>query len=96
MSGDDLREADGQLGRLLVDDARRQQLTIAILRAALDWCTTGAAGGAADARLRAEPACRSGSGWNAATGRWPGWRRTHARRIELVDMANDVRPRTLA
>ncbi|HEX8006423.1 MAG TPA: tetratricopeptide repeat protein, partial [Trebonia sp.] len=37
VSADDLRQADGRLGRLSLDDARRQQLTLEILHAALDW-----------------------------------------------------------
>ena len=94
VSGDDLRQAGGQLGRLVVDDVRRQQLTIAILRAALDWCTTGAAGGAPI--VGCEP--------NARAVRF-GLERSYralarltpdaSRRIELVDMANAIRPRTL-
>ncbi len=38
VTGDDLRQAGGRLGRLALDDVRRQQLTVEILRAALDWC----------------------------------------------------------
>src|ERR1700750_3439572 len=37
MTGDDLRQASGRLGRLPLDEARRQQLTVEILRAALGW-----------------------------------------------------------
>ena len=40
MTGDDLRQASGRLGRLALDEARRQQLTVEILRAALGWATT--------------------------------------------------------
>ena len=36
---DNLRQADGRLGRLALDEARRQQLTVEILRAALDWAS---------------------------------------------------------
>jgi serine/threonine-protein kinase PknG len=94
VSGDDLRQADGQLGRLALDDVRRQQLVIEILRAALEWCTTGAAGG--PPILGCEP--------NARAVRF-GLERSYralarltpdaSRRIELVDMANAIRPRTL-
>ena len=37
MTGDDLQQASGRLGRLALDEARRQQLTVEILRAALGW-----------------------------------------------------------
>ena len=54
---DDLRQADGRLGQLGVDDVRRQQLTVEILRAALDWCGTGQpAGHGPHPGLRAERA----------------------------------------
>ena len=94
VSGDDLRQADGQLGRLVVNDVRRQQLTIAILRAALDWCTTGAAGGAPILGCEPNPrAVRFGleRSYRALARLTPD----ASRRIELVDMANAVRPRTL-
>ncbi len=94
VSGDDLRQADGQLGRLALDDVRRQQLVIEILRAALEWCATGAADG--PPILGCEP--------NARAVRF-GLERSYralarltpdaSRRIELVDMANAIRPRTL-
>src|SRR5208282_918725 len=38
---DDLRQAGGRLDRLALDEARRQQLTVEILRAALDWASSG-------------------------------------------------------
>ncbi len=41
LSADDLRQADGLLNRLVLDEARRQQLTVEILRAALDWARSG-------------------------------------------------------
>jgi serine/threonine-protein kinase PknG len=37
VTSDDLRQADGRLSRLSLDEARRQQLTVEILRAALGW-----------------------------------------------------------
>ena len=43
VSGDDLRQADGRLGRLPLDEVRRQQLTVEILRAALGWASSGQA-----------------------------------------------------
>jgi serine/threonine-protein kinase PknG len=95
VTGDDLRQAGGQLGRLVVDDVRRQQLTVEILRAALDWCTSGQPAGGAPI-LGCEP--------NARAVRF-GLERSYralarltpdaARRVELVDMANAIRPRTL-
>ena len=45
VTGDDLRQADGRLGRLALDEARRQQLTLEILRAALEWAGTAQASG---------------------------------------------------
>jgi serine/threonine-protein kinase PknG len=94
VSGDDLRRADGQLGQLVLDDVRRQQLIIEVLRAALEWCTAGPAEG--PPILGCEP--------NARAVRF-GLERSYrtlarltpdaSRRIELVYMANAIRPRTL-
>jgi serine/threonine-protein kinase PknG len=94
-TGDDLRQAGGQLDRLAVDDVRRQQLTAEILRAALGWCTSGqpAVGGpilgcepdARAVRFGLERSCR------ALARLTPD----EARRVELVDLANAIRPRTL-
>ncbi len=39
VTGDDLHQAGGRLSRLTVDEARRQQLTVEILRAALGWAS---------------------------------------------------------
>ncbi len=95
VTGDDLRQAGGQLGRLAVDDVRRQQLTVEILRAALDWCTSGqpAVGGPI---LGCEPNARAvrfglERSYRALARLTPD----EARRVELVDMANAIRPRTL-
>jgi serine/threonine-protein kinase PknG len=95
VTGDELRQAGGQLGRLPVDDVRRQQLTVEILRAALEWCTSGQPAGA-DPILGCQP--------NARAVRF-GLERSYralarltpdaARRVELVDLANAIRPRTL-
>ena len=94
VSADDLREAAGRLGRLTLDAARQQHLTAEILRAALDAVTAGQAVG--DGRLLGrEPAeypLRSGleQSYRALARLAPD----QARRIELVDRANEVRPRT--
>jgi serine/threonine-protein kinase PknG len=98
----DLSQADGRLGRLSLDDLRRQQLTIEVLHAALDWVGTqppAAAPGAArpaDGRiLGCEPnerALRFGleRGYRALASLTPD----PARKIQLVDMANNIRPKT--
>jgi serine/threonine-protein kinase PknG len=95
VTGDDLRQADGRLGQLVLDDVRRQQLTLEVLRAALAWCTSGQPVGGARI-LGCEP--------NARAVRF-GLERTYralarltpdeASRVELVDLANAIRPRTL-
>ena len=90
-----------RLGRLSLDDndPRRHQLAVEILRAALDWVSAGtarpqgAAQPAAERILGCEPnerALRFGleRGYRALATLIP------ERRIELVDMANSVRPRT--
>jgi serine/threonine-protein kinase PknG len=98
----DLRQADGRLGGLALDALRREQLTVEILRAALDWVATSPP----DTRRRGEPsadqpilgcapnerALRLGleRGYRALASLIPD----QARKIELVDMANSIRPRT--
>jgi serine/threonine-protein kinase PknG len=101
-SGDNVRQADDRLGRLSLDDLRRQQLTVEILQAALEWVSgsppPGPAHGADvnDGRiLGCEPnerALRFGleRGYRALASLTPD----PARRVELVDMANRIRPRT--
>jgi serine/threonine-protein kinase PknG len=94
VTGDDLRQADGRLGQLAVDDMRRQQLTVEILRAALDWCQSGQSAGGGPI-LGCEPNARAvrfglERSYRALARLTPD----QARRIELVDMANAVRPRT--
>ena len=94
-TGDELRQAGGQLGRLAVDDVRRQQLTVEILRAALDWCTSGQPAGG-DPILGCEPNARAvrfglERSYRALARLTPD----EARRVELVDLANAIRPRTL-
>jgi serine/threonine-protein kinase PknG len=95
VTGDELRQAGGQLGRLAVDDVRRQQLTVEILRAALDWCTSGQPAGGGPI-LGCEPNARAvrfglERSYRALARLTPD----DARRVELVDMANAIRPRTL-
>jgi serine/threonine-protein kinase PknG len=120
VTGDDLRRADGTLGRLALDEARRQQLTVEVLRAALDWATASGSGGARGPGSGPRSGPGSGSGTGTAAGSGPGGlilgcepneralrfglergyralaklTQDHKRRIELVDMANAVRPRT--
>jgi len=99
MTDNDLQQASGRLGRLALDEARRQQLTVEILRAALGWSENS---GRAPARiagdgliLGCEPNERS-----LRFGLERGYRALarltsdRSRRIELVDMANAVRPKT--
>jgi serine/threonine-protein kinase PknG len=95
VSGDDLRQADGRLGQLGVDDLRREQLTVEILRAALDWCGTGQPTGKSPI-LGCEPNARAlrfglERSYRALARLTPD----EDRRVELVDMANAIRPRTL-
>jgi serine/threonine-protein kinase PknG len=95
VTGDDLRQAGGQLDRLVVDDVRRQQLTVEILRAALDWCTSSQPAGGAPI-LDCEPNARAvrfglERSYRALARLTPD----EARRVELVDLANAIRPRTL-
>jgi serine/threonine-protein kinase PknG len=99
LTADDLRQADGRLDRLALDEARRQQLTVEILRAALDWAGSGKqlqeAASGDGLILGCEPderALRIGleSGYRALARLTPD----RSRRIELVDMANAIRPLT--
>ena len=102
-SGSDVHEAGERLVKLPLDDLRREQLTLEILHAALSLVTGPVAGGtpqsgapAGYARiLGCEPnerALRFGleRGYRALAGLTPD----PARRVELVDMANQIRPRT--
>ncbi len=90
----DLREAAVRLDRLTLDAARRQQLTAEILGAALDAVTAGQPVGG-EPLLDCQPAehpLRSGleRSYRALARLAPD----QERRIELVDLANEVRPRT--
>ena len=112
-TGDDLRRAADCLGRLALDEARRQQLTVEILRAAVEWASSGQAPGSKASGRHAfgAPVTRAASGEGLILGHEPkehalrcglerGYRALarltpdRNRRIELVDMANAVRPRT--
>jgi len=113
VTGDDLRQADGRLGKLALDEARRQQLTVEILCAALEWASTAQAPGSQVSGRHASGALPSGaaSGDGLILGCEPneralrfGLERSYRalarltpernRRIQLIDMANAVRPRT--
>jgi serine/threonine-protein kinase PknG len=102
LSGTDLQQADLRLGRLSLEenDPRRHQLAVEILRAALSWVSATPpaqertrARSAGDRILGCEPNERS-----LRLGLERGYRALATlipeRRIELVDMANTVRPRT--
>ena len=110
VSRDDLRQASGRLGRLPLDEARRQQLTVEILRAALGWATTDQVPPPGQAQGSARtPARVSGDGLilgcepderSLRFGLERGYRALarltsdRDRRIALVDLANAVRPKT--
>jgi serine/threonine-protein kinase PknG len=92
-TGEDLRQADGRLGRLSVDDVRRQRLSVEILQAALSCCASGQSPGPI---LGCEPNARAlrfglERSYRALARLAPD----KGRRIELVDLANAIRPRTL-
>jgi serine/threonine-protein kinase PknG len=110
---DDLQQAGSRLGRLALDESRRQQLTVEILRAALDWARATQPPGSHVSGRHASgaPVSRAASGDGLILGHEAnehalrlglehGYRALarltsdHNRRIELVDMANAVRPRT--
>jgi serine/threonine-protein kinase PknG len=102
VSAGDLRQADSRLSVLALDDLRREQLTVEILRAALDWVSTAPSSArprgespAGERILGCEPnerALRFGleRGYRALAGLSPD----PARRHQLIDLANSVRPRT--
>ena len=113
VTGSDVHEADGRLGKLSLDDMRREQLTVEILHAALTVVSGTVVSGtvvsgappngarqagapAGHARiLGCEPnerALRFGleRGYRALASLTPD----PARKVELVDMANAIRPRT--
>ena len=94
VSAGDLREAGGRLESLTLDAARRQRLTAEILMAAVDTAAAGQAVG--DGPLLGchpyEYALRTGleRSYRALARLAPD----QAQRTELVDRANEVRPRT--
>jgi len=94
VSPDDLREAAGRLSRLKLDTARQEHLTAAILQAALDSVAAGQALGHGQllGSELTERSLRFGleKSYRALARLAPDG----AHRIELVDLANDVRPRT--
>jgi serine/threonine-protein kinase PknG len=110
VTGDDLKQAGGRLGRLALDESRRQQLTIEILRAALEWADTSAASGRPVPVLRPSEAASDnglilGCEPNERAlrlGLERGYRALarltsdRSRRIELIDRANAIRPMTWA
>jgi serine/threonine-protein kinase PknG len=102
LSAIDLQQADLRLGRLALEenDPRRHQLAVEILRAALAWVAgappaaeRGRARTASERILGCEP-----NEWSLRFGLERGYRALAMlipeRRVELVDMANSVRPRT--
>ncbi|HEY2578512.1 MAG TPA: tetratricopeptide repeat protein, partial [Streptosporangiaceae bacterium] len=94
VSADDLQEADRQLSRLQLDPAARQRLTAEVLRAALNRVLAGQPlnGGLLLGSEPHERALRFGleSSYRAQARLAPD----AGRRVELVDLANQVRPRT--
>jgi serine/threonine-protein kinase PknG len=110
MTGDDLQQASGRLGRLALDEARRQQLTVEILRAALGWANSDRTPPPVQAQGSSRSPVRTvGDGLilgcepnerSLRFGLERGYRALarltsdRSRRIELVDMANAVRPKT--
>ncbi|MGH3208632.1 MAG: tetratricopeptide repeat protein [Trebonia sp.] len=98
----DLHQADQRLVGLSLEDndPRRHQLAVEILRAALDWVSDGTV---APQRAGARAAAERILGYEANEralrfGLERGYRALATllpeRRVELVDMANSVRPRT--
>ncbi len=91
---DDLQQAGRQLGALQLDDMLRQRLTSELLQAALSRVLAGQ-------RLRAGKLAGTDPNERALRFGLEGSYRAQARlvpdarrRIELGDLANDVRPRT--
>jgi serine/threonine-protein kinase PknG len=103
VSAADLREAADLLSELKIDVHRKQELTIELLRAALGWVGALPAGLSQNAPLGPgarilghEPDERGlRLGLERAYRDLAGLTPEQARRIELVDLANSIRPRTL-
>jgi serine/threonine-protein kinase PknG len=110
VTADDLKQAGGRLDRLALDESRRQQLILEILRAALEWANNGAASSQpVPARRSAEAASDNGlilgcepNERALRCGLERGYRALarltsdRSRRIELIDKANAIRPMTWA
>jgi serine/threonine-protein kinase PknG len=94
VSADDLEEADRQLSKLRLEPGARQRLTAEVLQAALNRVLDGQAlnGGLLLGSEPHERALRFGleNSYRAQARLAPD----AARRIKLVDLANQVRPRT--
>jgi serine/threonine-protein kinase PknG len=94
VSADDLRQAGHRLGRLKLDPGRQLHLTTEVLRAALDCAVAGqlTGGGQLLGCDLTERSLRFGleRAYRTQARRTPDTRR----RIELVDRANEIRPRT--
>jgi len=93
-AADDLRAAGGRIGRLKLDSALQEQLTAEVLRAALDSVTGGVALSGGEL-LGCEPSERAlRFGLERSYRALARLAQDRHRRIELVDLANKVRPRT--
>jgi serine/threonine-protein kinase PknG len=93
VSPGDLQEAGRRLGRLKLDAGRKLRLESEVLRAALDCAIAGLLGGGQLLGYdQTERSLRFGleKAYRALARLAPD----SSRRIELVDKANDVRPRT--
>jgi serine/threonine-protein kinase PknG len=93
VSPDDLQEAGRRLGQLKLDTGRKLRLEAEVLRAALDCAIAGLLGGGKLLGYdQTERSLRFGleKAYRAQARLAPDG----SRRIELVDKANDVRPRT--
>jgi serine/threonine-protein kinase PknG len=100
---EDLTRAEARLGRLPIDDLQRQQLTVEILHVALYWVTAHPTGATPDAVrssgvlvLGCEPDARAlRFGLEHAYLRLAALTPDPARKAELINTANAIRPRTL-
>jgi serine/threonine-protein kinase PknG len=105
----DLRHAAGLLSRLQLDETTRHQLTVEVLQAALDWTSGGRHGGGGGQRTAPVPRQPGAGGqllgWDLTErslrfGLESSYRALarltfeQSRRVQLVDLANSVRPRT--
>jgi serine/threonine-protein kinase PknG len=94
VSAGDLQEAGRRLGRLKLDTGRKLRLEAEVLRAALDCAVAGGLTGGGQL-LGCDPTERSlRFGLERAYRAQARLVPDSKRRIELVDRANEVRPRT--